>query len=101
MNRGPDTARRPPIVIGLGNTYAHDDGVGHAVLAALAGDAPAGVGIVELDGEPARVIEAWDASPLAIVVDAACSGGTPGTVFRLEGDDLGGREVALPRAGPR
>ncbi|MGZ8764297.1 MAG: carbamoyltransferase HypF [Acidimicrobiia bacterium] len=102
MSGGSATARRAPIVIGLGNAYAHDDGVGHAVVAALTGEAPERVSILELDGEPARVIEAWDASPLAIVVDAACSGGTPpGTVFRLEDAELGGDAPALPRAGQR
>ena len=101
MSGEPLTARPPPIVIGLGNSYAHDDGVGHAVVAALAGAAPAGVRIVELDGEPTRVIEAWADAPLAIVVDAGCAGGSPGTVLRLEGEDLGGRAVAVPGAGAR
>lgn len=93
-------ARRAPTVIGLGNTFAHDDGVGPAVAAALATDAPAGVIIVELDGEPARVIEAWADTPLAIVIDAAHTGGISGGVLRLEDTDLldGG---ALARAGRR
>ena len=101
MREGSATARRAPIVIGLGNTYAHDDGIGHAVATALSTEAPAGVGVVELDGEPARVIEAWDGSPLAIVVDAACSGLAPGTVMRLEGLDLEGRGVGASASGPR
>ncbi len=79
----------------------HDDGVGHAVLAAFAEVAPGGVSLVELDGEPARVIEAWTDAPLAIVVDAGRSGGALGSVLRLEGDDLGGRDVARPGTGPR
>lgn len=79
---------RGPTVIGLGNTYARDDGVGPAVAAALAAVAPEGVVIVELDGEPARLVEAWADTPLTIVVDAARSGATPGTVIRLEGGDL-------------
>jgi hydrogenase maturation protease len=80
--------RRGPTVIGLGNSYAHDDGVGPAVAAALAAVAPEGVAIVELDGEPARLVEAWADTPLTIVVDAARSGVTPGSVIRLEGGDL-------------
>jgi hydrogenase maturation protein HypF len=94
-------ARRPPIVIGLGNTYAHDDGVGPAVAAAFAAEAPPGVTVVELDGEPARVVESWDGSPLAIVVDASRSGATPGTVSRLATGDLARRVAALPPSGPR
>jgi hydrogenase maturation protease len=84
----PAVTRRKPTVIGLGNSYAHDDGVGPAVTAALAAVTPAGVTIVELDGEPARLIEAWAGTPLTIVVDAARSGAAPGTVVRLEGEDL-------------
>ena len=80
--------RRAPTVIGLGNSYAHDDGVGPAVAAALAAVAPAGVTIVELDGEPARLIEAWADTALTIVIDAARSGAAPGTVVRLEDEDL-------------
>jgi len=93
-------ARRPPTVIGLGNTYAHDDGVGPAVAAALGADAPEGIRVIELDGEPARVIEAWAGTPLTIVIDASRSGTEPGTVRRLEGADLAEGGV-LAAAGRR
>ncbi len=83
--------RRAPTVIGLGNSWAHDDGVGPAVAAALATVAPAGVTIVELDGEPARVIEAWAGTPLTIVIDAARSGAVIGTVTRFEDGELADR----------
>jgi hydrogenase maturation protease len=71
------------VVIGIGNPFRRDDGIGPAVVEAVARIAPAGVRVVELDGEPTRVIEAWQGAPLAVVVDAVRSGAAPGTVHRL------------------
>ncbi len=92
--------RRAPTVIGLGNAYARDDGVGPAVVSVVAAAAPEGVTVIELDGEPARVIEAWAGTPLTIVIDAARSGAEPGTVLRLEGADLAGGGVLAPVGRP-
>jgi len=80
------------VVIGVGNRYRGDDGAGPAVLDALAtGSTAPGVRLVELDGEPARVVDAWSGADLAIVVDAVRSDDTPpGTVRRVEvGADVG------------
>jgi hydrogenase maturation protease len=80
------------VVIGVGNRYRHDDGAGPAVLDALAGDPTAArARLLELDGEPARVVEAWAGADLAIVVDALCSAeSAAGTVRRIEvGPDAG------------
>ena len=60
----------PVVVIGVGNEFRRDDGVGPAVVAALHDLAPGGVRLVVTDGEPARLIEAWAGAALAIVVDA-------------------------------
>ncbi|HEY5012750.1 MAG TPA: hydrogenase maturation protease [Acidimicrobiia bacterium] len=80
------------VVIGVGNRYRRDDGAGPAVLDALATDVVArAVRLVELDGEPARLVDAWAGVDLAIVVDALRSDRTaPGTVRRVDvGDDVG------------
>jgi hydrogenase maturation protease len=80
------------VVIGVGNRYRRDDGAGPAVLDALATDVVArAVRLVELDGEPARLVDAWAGVDLAIVVDALRSDrATPGTVRRVDvGDDIG------------
>ena len=66
------------VVIGVGNRYRRDDGAGPAVLDALAADPTAArARLLELDGEPARVVEAWAGADLAIVVDALCSDDPP------------------------
>ena len=83
--------RTPAVVLGVGNPWRGDDGVGaaaaRAVVADLAGGGtgldPDDVDVVEVDGEPARLVEAWCARPLAVVVDAVAAGGRPGTVHRV------------------
>jgi hydrogenase maturation protease len=80
------------VVIGVGNRYRRDDGAGPAVLDALAGGPTAPrARRVELDGEPARVVETWAGADLAIVVDALRSDeSAAGTVRRIEvGPDAG------------
>ncbi|WP_327068590.1 hydrogenase maturation protease [Kitasatospora sp. NBC_01302] len=79
-------------VIGVGNEYRHDDGLGPAVLARLARlnerlPLPGGTALLLCDGDPARLITLWESADLAIVVDAAhAHPGRPGRVHRLELD---------------
>jgi len=81
----------PVAVVGVGNPMRGDDGIGPAALRALAADvAPAGADLVQLDGEPARLIEVWRGRRRVVVVDAARTGAPPGTIHRLTlDDDLG------------
>jgi hydrogenase maturation protease len=58
------------VVIGVGNEFRRDDGVGPAVLGRLRGAVPGFVRLVASDGEPASMIEAWAGADLAIVIDA-------------------------------
>lgn len=67
--------RQRVVVIGVGNEYRRDDGVGPAVMARLrvlqAGDAQlTGVRLASSDGEPSRMIDLWTGTHLAVVVDA-------------------------------
>ncbi len=77
-------AARTIVVIGIGHRFRGDDGIGPRVLDALRDAGPPGVRYVELDGEPSRLIDAWAGADLAVVVDAARSGGPPGTIHRLD-----------------
>lgn len=71
-------------MIGVGNTFRRDDGAGIAVTRAAWPLMPPGVEVVELDGEPARLLEAWDGAEAAFVIDAARTGAPPGTVHRFD-----------------
>ncbi|MFC0602660.1 hydrogenase maturation protease [Streptomyces palmae] len=86
-------------VIGVGNEFRRDDGVGPAVIAGLERRAahrplPAETRLSSSEGDPGRLIGLWDGAELAVVVDAAhVPGGRPGRVHRLES---GGPEVWRP-----
>lgn len=69
------------LVLGIGNRFRSDDGVGPAVADRLrALGIPAG----ERSGEGAELIEAWQGHDAVIVVDACQSGAPPGTVLRID-----------------
>jgi hydrogenase maturation protease len=59
------------IVIGVGNPYRHDDGVGPEVVERLRRRHLPGVTLAESDGDPAHLLDLWTQADVAIVVDAA------------------------------
>lgn len=73
-------------VIGIGNSFRRDDGVGPAVVTALDGDC-AGVRVLTCAAEPAAILDACDGAALAVLVDAAV-GTRPGRVSVCGLDDL-------------
>ncbi|MFD6230335.1 hydrogenase maturation protease [Streptomyces sp. NPDC060232] len=82
------------VVIGMGNEFRRDDGVGWIVAGLLKrraeeGRLPAGVVVAQCDGDPGRLIALWEDADLAIVVDA-CSppAAEPGRTHRW--DDAAG-----------
>lgn len=79
----------PVVVIGVGNEYRGDDGIGPAVAAEIERRALPGVRTVVADGEPAALIEAWADAERAIVVDAVlCEPSDPGRIWRSTVDNL-------------
>lgn len=99
---GPDPDIAPLVtVIGVGNPYRRDDGAAGTVLARLAPLVdPATVRLVELDGEPARMVAVWEGSRSVWVIDAIRSGRPPGTVQLLTGEALAA-DAAHRDRGPR
>jgi hydrogenase maturation protease len=70
---GPAGAATEParaVVIGVGNEFRRDDGIGPAVAGEIGGRDLPGIRVVWSDGDPAALLEAWDGVDLAIVVDA-------------------------------
>jgi hydrogenase maturation protease len=66
------------LILGLGNLLCTDDGVGPVVAQAIAGSREVPDGVQVLDG-----------GTLAILVDAIEIDAAPGTLVRLEGDEVG------------
>lgn len=100
---------RPPLktlVLGLGNPLLGDDAIGLRVSAVvrerLAGRA--GVEVREEEAGGLRLMEALTGYDRAVVVDAAVTGGTPGTIRRVGPEELPTQRTAiahgidLPRA---
>ena len=75
------------VVIGIGNDYRRDDGVGPAVAAALAATNPPGVRVLTCAAEATALLDAWAGAARAVLVDAA-EGGEPGRVRVCALDDL-------------
>jgi hydrogenase maturation protease len=71
-------------VIGVGNPWRRDDGAGLAVARLLAGTLPDGVEVLEREGEPASLIDAWEGAESVWLADAISSGAAAGTVRRLD-----------------
>ncbi len=72
------------VVIGVGNTYRGDDGVGMEVVRLLQKRVPASVTTIEASGEGTTLLEAWKGAATAILVDAIQSGAAWGTIHRLD-----------------
>ncbi|MBO0879841.1 MAG: hydrogenase maturation protease [Mycobacterium sp.] len=77
------------IVIGLGNDFRRDDGVGLTVADQVAERNLPDVRVVTGIGEPTALLDAWDCIARAIVVDAvAGADSTPGRIRRWTALDL-------------
>lgn len=77
------------VVIGLGNRYRRDDGVGIVIATALNELVLAGVRVVTDIVEPMSLIEAWSGAGLAVVIDAAAvTPSAPGRVRRCTLSDV-------------
>lgn len=76
------SAGKGPLVIGIGNPWRGDDGIGHAVVEALQGTS--GLTTATCSGEPAELMELWQGHDPVILVDAIVTGAAPGTLHRLD-----------------
>jgi hydrogenase maturation protease len=72
------------LVIGVGNLYRGDDGVGLVIARKLQARPPRDTIIREESGEGASLIEAWRGASTVIIVDTVKSGGRTGMIHRLD-----------------
>jgi hydrogenase maturation protease len=71
------------VVIGVGNRYRSDDRAGLEAARRVRELAP-DVEVIELEGEPTSLIDAWEGADAVYVIDAVSSGREPGTVYRFD-----------------
>lgn len=87
------------VVIGIGNDFCRDDGVGLTVAERIAERHLSGVRVVTGIGEPAALLEAWNGVTRAVVVDAAAGAdSTPGRIGRWTARDLEATSVVSSHA---
>ncbi|HET9118710.1 MAG TPA: hydrogenase maturation protease [Pseudonocardiaceae bacterium] len=76
-------------VIGVGNEFRRDDGIGPAVAAEVQRREIPGVRMMISQGEPAGLLDAWTGMRLTVVIDAVlCEPSAPGRFHRSSVDEL-------------
>jgi len=80
-------ASNPIMVIGIGNWYRFDDGVGPFVARMIKEMKLEGVEVVETVADGAALVETWDQARAVFIIDATLTGATPGQVIRIDGFD--------------
>ena len=73
------------VVIGIGNEYRSDDGVGIEIADRLSKLNLKGAIILKQNGEPTLLMDSWRDAYKTVVIDATSSGASPGTVTRQNG----------------
>jgi hydrogenase maturation protease len=74
----------PALLIGIGNAYRSDDGVGLVVIRAVQAKGLPETFCIESNGDGAALIDAWANAGKVILIDAVSSGAKPGTIHRFE-----------------
>ena len=85
-----DADRTPLLILGLGNLLCTDDGVGAAAVHRLLREYRTPEGVLVLDGGTLglSLLPHLMAADVAILVDAIRTDDPPGTLVRLEGEDV-------------
>jgi len=71
-------------VIGIGNDYRHDDGVGLEVARMVRNAGPSGVRVIVGVHDDCALLDAWKDSDAVYVVDCTRAGAPPGTIRRFD-----------------
>jgi hydrogenase maturation protease len=82
----PSSTLQKILIIGIGNEYRSDDGVGIEVARTIREKHFPGVAVREESGDAAAIMEAWQGYENVILVDAISSGAEPGTIVVLDGN---------------
>lgn len=72
------------LVIGVGNPYRQDDGVGPHLAQAVRKRGPAFARVIEHPGDGAALMQLWEPGDAVVLFDAVSSGQPPGTISFLD-----------------
>jgi hydrogenase maturation protease len=78
------------VVLGVGNLIMGDEGVGVRCVQRLEGEGalPSSVTVIDGGTSTHELLGELEDADLLVIVDAVASGGTPGSLVRLEGDRI-------------
>jgi hydrogenase maturation protease len=72
------------LVVGIGNEFRSDDGLGLFAARELKRRGFSGVTVLEHAGEGTSLGGLWEGADCALLIDAVSSGGTPGDIHRID-----------------
>lgn len=72
------------LIIGIGNDFRGDDGVGLVIARILRQLGLPGIEIIENSGEGTGLISLWKGADTVFVIDAVFSSAEPGKIYRFE-----------------
>ena len=72
------------LIVGIGNPYRGDDGVGRFIAQRLKALLLDGVKVLEDSGEATSLISAWEGADEVILIDAVVSGSKPGAIYHFD-----------------
>lgn len=72
------------LVVGIGNDYRGDDGIGFVIARNIREKLLLHVTTIEESGDGAALMEAWQGYDIVILVDAISSGAKPGTIIKID-----------------
>src|SRR5262245_30243064 len=76
----PKEERALIALIGIGSSSHRDDAAGLEVARRVRQAQPAGIRILEDEGEPSSLLDDWHGAAEALVVEGVSSGASPGTL---------------------
>jgi len=85
-SNSPDSLISRNLIIGIGNDFRGDDGVGIVIAARLRERNISAFEIVEYGGEGTGLVTLWKGADKVIVIDATFSGAEPGKIYRFDID---------------
>jgi hydrogenase maturation protease len=78
------TKNSSTLLIGVGNEFRGDDGVGILAARSIREKNLPGIVMVECDGEAAALLDVWAGMKTVVIIDAVSSGAPPGTIHRID-----------------
>jgi hydrogenase maturation protease len=84
MSLPPERVTPDVLVVGVGNEFRRDDGAGIAAVRLLRERNLEEIRILELDGDLTGLLDHLENVETLIVIDAASSGVTPGTIHSID-----------------